>query len=306
MHKIYILPIVTVLTLLISGCTTQNFDFGTNNQDNNDETTGDYGLASVVQLTDFSDQLDCKYVSISDNGDKIIYVRYPDDSAWTTVNGVDFRNYWSLWVVDTRNPLNPTKIFDGFVVSGGVPYGFYASTGGTPVLSNDGETAYFGVVKYIDYIGYYWLPDTNPTYLAKIDIDDKSVQPIDLITYGGYDQTRLRSFRVTSNYIYCLVSFYDLAGNDANTRGSGFLRMSLSGTGQEILWAVTDFSSDTYPIAGNFYVDEGTSRLYYTSANVDYYYYLNLATNTPVKVDNEELDDYSLLGVSGYKFVMSI
>lgn len=298
------LPMLVIVALLLAGCVNQN----TNNLNNNDgqpPEDAELGLQSVVQLTAFSDNADRKYSSISGNGDRIIFVKYPETGAVTTVDDVDFTGYWSLWIVDTDTPLNPTKIFDGFIVSGDVPYGFYASTGGTPVLSNDGETAYFGVVKYENYIGYYWIPDTNPTYLAKIDIDEETFQPISLPTYANYDQTRLRTFRVTSNYIYCLVSFYDIDGIDAIQKGSGFLRMSLSGTGQEMLWADTDFSSDTFPVAGNFFVDETTNRIYYSSYTTDYYYYLNLGTNTPVKVDDEETTGYSLLGVCGYTLVMA-
>lgn len=290
--------------MFLSGCTNQNSNLN-NNGGNENQQNSQMDLKSIVQLTDFTNDLDHKYSSISGNGQKIIYVQYPDDDYTYYIGDTDFvHTAWSLWVSDTSGSKTQTEIFPGYTSVG--KYGFSGSSGGTPVLDYDANYAYFGVVKYIDYEGYYWLPAHNPDYLARVKLSDNSFHPIDLIQHPDYDFVWLQCFRLGSDNIYCLVTFSDEDGMGTATKGIGFMKMNLDGSDQEFIYTNTDLTSDACPSIGyTFFVDESNDRIYYESKNIDYYYYLDLNTNTPVKINNEELGSYWMRSVYDSKLIFS-
>jgi hypothetical protein len=81
--------------------------------------------------------------------------------------------------------------------------------------------------------------------------------------------------------------------------------MDLDGSDQEFIYTNFDLTSDECPRTGYiFFLDETYNRLYYESKNIDYFYYLDLNTNTPVKINNEELGTYWQRGVSGSKLIL--
>jgi len=210
----------------------------------------------------------------------------------------------TLWITDTAGSKIQTQIFDGWDEDDF--YAYYGYTGGTPVLNYDATYAYLGVLKYIN-TGGYWLPNTNPTYLARVRLSDNSFDPIDLITYSGYDQTWLGCFRVMSNKIYCLVWFENLNDieRDVIPQGAGFLRMDMDGSNQEFIYTQTDRSADDYPIAGaSLYVDESTNRIYYLTLNSGNYYYLDISTGLTTEISNEGVNDNWIKGTSGSNLIL--
>ena len=298
---VFLSTLVTII-MLFSGCINQNTT--DNNINNQPPTSSELDLSNVVQLSAFSNNLDHKYSSISGNGQKIIYVQYPDNDVTYNIGESDFvHTAWSIWVTDTSGSKIQTEIFEGYIPNG--LYGFSGDTGGTPVLNYDATYAYFGVIKYINYIGYYWLPALNPYYLARVRISDKSFEPIDLSQYSDYDFTWLTCFRVGSNKVYCLVTFSDKDGMGTEVKGRAFMEMNLDGSDQEFIYTTLEADAEaSAPDLGYcFFLDENYNRLYYASGDSDYYYYLDLNTNTPVKINNEEIGQYWLRGVSGNKLI---
>ena len=298
LKKYVFLLTFVIITMLFSGCLNQDTS---NFSDNKNSASKIMDLQSIIQLTDFSNNLDHEYSSISGNGQKIIYNQYPTEIY--PLADTDFTvSPRTIWVTDTSGSKVQTQIFDGWD-EGGL-YAFYGANGGTPVLNYDATYAYFGVEKYINYIGYYWLPAHNPDYLARVRLSDNSFHPIDLNQYSSYDFTWLQCFRVGSNNVYGLVTFNDKNGMGTDVKGIGFLKMNLDGSGQEFIYVATDITDDACPRSGYiFFLDESTNRIYYESRSIDYFYYLDLNTNTPVKINNEELYDYWLRGVSGSKLI---
>lgn len=301
MQKNFIfLSIIVIVAILVAGCLDSNFNFG-DSSNNQPPTTNELELQSVIQLTDFTNNLDHEYSSISGNGQKIIYVQnhtetYPLADTDFTVSP------WTIWTTDTGGSMVQTQIFDGWDEDG--LYAFYGSNGGTPVLNYDATYTYFGVEKYINYRGYYWLPAHNPDYLARVKLSDNSFHPIDFIENPGYDFVWLQCFRLGSEHIYCLVTFNDKNGMGTDVKAVGFLKMDLDGSNQEFIYIETDLTADSCPRTGYiFFLDEIYNRLYYEPKNIEYFYYLNLNTYTPVKINNEELGDYWLRGVSGSKLI---
>jgi len=303
MQKRYVLIVTFVIVFLFfSGC----LDFNqTSNDDDNDNgliINQIMDLESVIQITDFTNDVDHHYSSISGNGEKIIYNQYNTETY--PLADTDFTvSPQTIWVTDTAGSMVQTQIFDGWDENG--LYAFYGDNGGTPVLNYDASYAYFGVEKYINYIGYYWLPAHNPDYLARVKISDKSFHPIDLIEFPGYDFVWLQCFRLTSNSIYCLVTFNNKDGMGTNVEGVGFLKMNLDGSGQEFIYTETDLTTDSCPRTGYiFFVEETSNRLYYESRD-NGYYYLDFNTYTPVRINNEEIVGYWLRGVSGRNLIFS-
>jgi len=297
--EVIILSIIAIF-VLAPGCT--DFNFG-NFGDDKTSTNGELDLQSVIQLTDFTNGLDHKYSSISGNGEKIIYIQYPRDEDVFQIGETDHvHNAWTLWVTDTSGSQVQEEIFDGYQNF----YGFNGDNGGTPVLNYDATYAYFGVRKYINYIGYYWLPAHNPDFLARVRLSDKDFQPIDLIQHTGYDFTWLQCFRLTSDSIYCLVTFSDKYEAGTEVKGVGFIKMDLDGNNQDFIYTNFDLTSDDCPRTGyTFFIDETYNRLYYEPRLVDYYYYLDLNTYNTVKLNNDEIETYWLRAVYDNKLILS-
>ena len=69
--KIVLFLTLVVIAILLTGCTT----FDNNLWNNNDQSTTSrkIDLQSIIQLTDFTNNLDHEYSSITGNGQKIIY-----------------------------------------------------------------------------------------------------------------------------------------------------------------------------------------------------------------------------------------
>ncbi|MCK4365271.1 MAG: hypothetical protein KAW45_04420 [Thermoplasmatales archaeon] len=306
MHKKFILFLtLVVIIMFFSGCTTQNNsnNFNLFNNDDQSPIGDEWDLSAVVQLSDFTNNLDHKYSSISGNGQKIIYIQ--DSTETYPLGTTDFTvSPLTLWITDTAGSKIQTQIFDGWDEDDF--YAFYGSMGGAPVLNYDATYAHIGVLKYIN-TGGYWLPNTNPTYMARIRLSDNSFYPIDLITYSGYDQTWLGCFRVMTNKIYCLVWFENLNDieRDVIRQGAGFLRMELDGSNQEFIYTQTDKTADDYPIVGaSIFVDESLNRIYYLSYNSGNYHYLDISTGLTTELTNEDLNNNWVKGFSGYNLIL--
>jgi len=297
--KKYVLFFALVIAIFIlAGCVTNNngniFPF----------SNGDKQLSSVIQLTDFNNDIYHKYGSISGNGEKIIYIQYPRDEDLYQIGETEHKhNACTLWLTDTSGSKVQVEIFNGYQSF----YGFNGDNGGTPVLNYDATYAYFGVRKYINYIGYYWLPAHNPDYLARVRISDKSFHPIDLPQYHDYHFTWLQHFCLGANNIYAMVTFSDKKDAGTEVVGRGIIKMDLDGSDQEFIYTTNEsHAEESSPHMGKcFILDESKNRLYYENRFGDTFYYLNLNTNTPVKINNDDVGGYYLNGVIDGKLIFN-
>jgi hypothetical protein len=248
-------------------------------------------LASVIQLTDFTDGNKREYASISGNGEKIIYRKFeptqPDPHT----------GRWALWTTDTAGSQLHTRIFENTSLG---KYFTLGSLGITPALSYDARYAYFAVEKREN--DRTWTAEE--VNLGRVYLSDNSFAPIN-VGVSGYQRVDVSSFRVTTNKIYCVVRLWEIAeGVDARdwSDGKAIVRMDLDGSNQETLFITTKPGADNSPYSQeSIFVDESHGKLYYEAYGG--LYVLDLGSKKVTKLP-ETVQDYALRGITQGKLVL--
>ncbi len=271
-------------------------------QDTMSEVSSDIKI-NVIQLTNY-DQIvhrTPEQASISADGGKFAFfkfVKYQDGAEENIRNAV---------FVGNTSSLNDSKmVFEsGTIVSRTTPaytYYYFANTGGSTALSEDGKYVYFMSADSIR--GAYGTD--SPIHLARVNTGTSEFNAIDFPVLPGYEETRLANFQISGNKIYYVAQLVKEDQDSRTWTDTGIFSMNLDGSNKELL-AKTIGGEYPHIYSSNMSYDSLTDKLYFegqTNPNIDGIYYLE--NNGFKKVDlSEELGDNGLVGVYNNEIILS-
>lgn len=337
MKKI-ILVIILILVVLLSGCTDKDeagtdkssteqeelcsspyiqvgteccLDQNSNNICDSDEaveqdvTTGSLQLDSVVQLTNYQEVIHRppEYATISGDGSKIAFFRFVN--YYDTELGEDGIHN-AVYVANTNSLNEPKMVFESMTIPsiliGVTQYYYFANTGGSTALTDDGQYVYFISADSVrGAIGY-----TSPVHLARVNTGTNDFTAIDFAAQPGYVETRINSFVLGNDKIYYYANLVAEGEDVRDGTDLGVFKMNFDGSGKELLVKLEHGNYPRLYTSNNIFYDSSVDRVYFRgrkTSKINAFYYVEGNALKEVSMTEEQADS-GFIGVSNGKIFL--